>query len=73
MGFGYIKSSEYEAWAKLNRVKISTAELQVLKSLDRAHVSIRNPSDEPPPPQEPVSFIEQLTKLAPEKVRKKAK
>lgn len=43
-GIGYIKSSEYEAWSRLNRVEISPSELAVLKTLDRAFVC---PMDDP--------------------------
>lgn len=47
MGLGYIRSSEYESWARLNRVKISPAELGVLKKMDRVFVAINTlPSSE---------------------------
>lgn len=39
MTFGHIKSSEYEAWARLNGVRISPSELWALKKLDRVKVS----------------------------------
>jgi hypothetical protein len=50
MGLGYIKSSEYEAWAKANRVRLSISELAILKALDRVYVSHRNEKNDPNPP-----------------------
>lgn len=35
---GFIRSSEYESWARLNGVNLEPAELSVLKALDRAYV-----------------------------------
>jgi hypothetical protein len=37
-GIGYIRSSEYLAWAQLNGIAISKVELTILKALDNAYV-----------------------------------
>lgn len=47
MGVGPIRSSEYEAWARLNRVKIGVSELSILKTIDRAFVAYANEKDKP--------------------------
>jgi hypothetical protein len=61
MGFGYIRSSEYVAWEKLNRLKISISELGVLKMLDRALVDFKNGDDGKP--RERKSLFAQLADL----------
>lgn len=47
MGLGYIPSSEYESWAKQNRVRLSISELAILKALDRAYVTHHNEKNNP--------------------------
>lgn len=52
---GFIKSSEYESWARLNQVEIEPAELMVLKALDRAFVAQRSNGGDGAGPAQAVS------------------
>lgn len=63
MGCGYIHSSEYEAWARLNRMKIGRTELRALKTIDRAFVIFQNEKDKPPP-SKPGGLFKQLVAMS---------
>lgn len=47
MGIGFIKSSEYESWARNNRVQIGPSEITVLRSIDREFVAYQNEKSDP--------------------------
>lgn len=63
MGCGYIHSSEYEAWMKINHIRIGVTELRALKAIDRAFVHFQNTKDDPPK-QESGGFFKQLMALS---------
>jgi hypothetical protein len=42
MGLGYISSSQYESWARNNRIHIGPSEIAVLRSVDREYVTFQN-------------------------------
>lgn len=47
MGVGFIKSSEYESWARNNRVQIEPSEIAVLRAMDREFVAYQNEKSDP--------------------------